>query len=208
MGSRLSDPQVTHELISAEGYNGVQQWHPVTLLILDYVTRNGVVGPAQSRVAGCRYARGGYFGNGAPPPSARTVATVLRIAAAAVMDAIAIERTLDVRLDMALTPFEPDRRLQTRGYAQTMRKSTITKHTNAGPRSSFAVALGKEIRRRRVARGLSQARAAEPLGRAFLSRVEQGQVVPSLPSLLIVARRLDTSAADILLSVEWELDHD
>lgn len=168
----------------------------------------GVFGPAQSRVADCRWARDGYLGMGAPPPSARTVTTVLRIAKAATKAAIVIERILDVRLGMALAPFEPGRRLQKRGYAAVMRKSTIAKHGATGAGSRFALALGREIRRRRVARGLSQARAAEPLGRAFLSRVEQGQVVPSLPSLLIVARRLDTSAADILLSVEWELDHD
>jgi transcriptional regulator with XRE-family HTH domain len=70
------------------------------------------------------------------------------------------------------------------------------------------VALGQELRRRRVARGLSQARTAQPMGRAYLSLVEHGQVIPSLPSLLILARRLDTSAADILRSVETELEAD
>lgn len=87
-----------------------------------------------------------------------------------------------------------------------MRKSTITKHSEGGAGSSFAVALGWEIRRRREAIGLSQAATAAPMGRAFLSQVEQGRVVPSLPSLLIVAGRLDTSAGEILRSVEAALD--
>jgi transcriptional regulator with XRE-family HTH domain len=45
-----------------------------------------------------------------------------------------------------------------------------------------------------------------PLSRAFLSLVEHGRLTPSLPSLLILARRLDTSASDILRSVESELE--
>jgi transcriptional regulator with XRE-family HTH domain len=89
-----------------------------------------------------------------------------------------------------------------------MRKSTITKHSDSGAGSHFALALGWEIRRRREASGLSQAAVAAPMGRAFLSLVEQGRVVPSLPSLLIVARRLDTSAGEILRSVELALEHD
>ena len=89
-----------------------------------------------------------------------------------------------------------------------MRKSTIAKHSDGGAGSAFAVALGWEIRRRREASGLSQAAAAAPMGRAFLSLVEQGRVVPSLPSLLIVARRLDTSAGEILRSVESHLESD
>ena len=89
-----------------------------------------------------------------------------------------------------------------------MRKSTITKHSDGGAGSAFARALGWEIRRRREASGMSQTAAAAPLGRAFLSQVEQGRVVPSLPSLLIVARRLDTSAGEILRSVESALERD
>jgi transcriptional regulator with XRE-family HTH domain len=47
---------------------------------------------------------------------------------------------------------------------------------------------------------------AHPLSRAFLSSVESGRMTPSLPSLLIIARQLNASAATILRSVELELE--
>jgi transcriptional regulator with XRE-family HTH domain len=70
----------------------------------------------------------------------------------------------------------------------------------------FARALGQEIRARRVALGLSQAAVARPLSRAFLSSVESGRLTPSLPSLLIIARQLNATAATILRSVELQLE--
>lgn len=84
--------------------------------------------------------------------------------------------------------------------------STITKHQTGGEGSRFARALGREIRTRRLALGLSQEATAHPLSRAFLSSVESGRLTPSLPSLLIIARRLNASAAAILKSVEQELE--
>lgn len=91
-------------------------------------------------------------------------------------------------------------------YAPTMRVSTIAKHRIAGQGTSFSRALGAEIRRRRVALGLSQGSVGEPLSRAFLSSVESGRAVPSLPSLLMIARRLNSTGAAILASVESELE--
>jgi len=87
-----------------------------------------------------------------------------------------------------------------------MRKSTIAKHIEAGEGSRFARYLGLEIRARRVALGMSQAAAARPMSRAFLSSVERGRFTPSLSSLLIIARRLNTSAATILEAVELHLE--
>lgn len=75
-----------------------------------------------------------------------------------------------------------------------------------GEGSAFARVLGREIRERRVALGLSQATAAQPLSRAFMSSVERGRFTPSLPSLLIIARQLNTSAATILKAVESQLE--
>lgn len=87
-----------------------------------------------------------------------------------------------------------------------MRLSTIAKHLTAGGGSPFSRALGSEIRRRRVALGLSQDSVGRPLSRAFLSSVESGRSVPSLPSLLMIARRLNATGSTILASVESLLE--
>jgi hypothetical protein len=92
------------------------------------------------------------------------------------------------------------------GYAQLMRTSTIAKQRAGGADSVFARALGHEIRQRREALGLTQAFAAGPLTRAFVSSVESGRLTPSLPSLLIIARQLNASAATILKAVELHLE--
>jgi transcriptional regulator with XRE-family HTH domain len=87
-----------------------------------------------------------------------------------------------------------------------MRTSTIAKHGEGGQGSLFASYLGLEIKARRVALGLSQAAVARPMSRAFLSSVERGRFTPSLSSLLIIARQLNTSAATILEAVDLQLE--
>lgn len=87
-----------------------------------------------------------------------------------------------------------------------MRLSTIAKHSTTGNHSTFSRVLGDEIRRRRIELGLSQASVGQPLSRAFVSSVERGRLTPSLPSFLMIARRLNTSGADILRSVELQLE--
>ncbi len=90
-----------------------------------------------------------------------------------------------------------------------MRSSTIAKHRAFGPDSEFARRLGAEIHRRRIALGLSQRQLAEPMSRAFVSLVEHGRVVPSLPSLALIADRLQTSPAALLLAVnpDWTIGY-
>jgi transcriptional regulator with XRE-family HTH domain len=44
------------------------------------------------------------------------------------------------------------------------------------------------------------------LSRSFVSLVEHGRLTPSLPSLVMMAARLGTSAAGILASVESQLE--
>jgi transcriptional regulator with XRE-family HTH domain len=87
-----------------------------------------------------------------------------------------------------------------------VRTSTIAKHQAGGEGSSFARALGRQIKGRREALGLSQAAVARPMSRAFMSSVERGRYTPSLSSLLIIARQLNTSAATILEAVDLELE--
>ena len=86
------------------------------------------------------------------------------------------------------------------------RLSTISKHTEAGSGTPFARLLGSEIKRRRVALQLSQTEVGRPLSRAFLSSIENGRMTPSLPSLVIIAKRLNSSAAAILATVESQLE--
>jgi transcriptional regulator with XRE-family HTH domain len=83
--------------------------------------------------------------------------------------------------------------------------STISKQSNGGG-SAFARALGDEVRRRRLRLGLTQTIVGEPLTRAFLSSVEAGRAIPSIPSLVMIARRLNTTAAAILESVDRQLE--
>jgi DNA-binding XRE family transcriptional regulator len=108
--------------------------------------------------------------------------------------------------DMAPAPFGAGARTPPIGYAADVRKSTIAKQSKVGTGTVFAKALGTEIRARRKALGLTQESAARPMGRSFLSLVERGRLTPSLGSLLIIAQRLDTSAADILRSVDATLE--
>jgi transcriptional regulator with XRE-family HTH domain len=70
-----------------------------------------------------------------------------------------------------------------------------------GRGSRFAATLGVTIRERRVGLGLSQAQIGRPLGRAYVSLVENGRVSPSLGSLLLIAERLDLSAWELLRMV-------
>ena len=60
-----------------------------------------------------------------------------------------------------------------------MRESTISKHRSSGDGSAFALALGAEIRRRRLELGLSQQHLGDPFTRSFVSLVEHGRLTPS-----------------------------
>lgn len=57
--------------------------------------------------------------------------------------------------------------------------------------------------------GLSQAKAGHPLSRASISLMESGRITPSLPALIMIARRLNSSGSAILAAVESQLEaHD
>jgi transcriptional regulator with XRE-family HTH domain len=51
-------------------------------------------------------------------------------------------------------------------------------------------ALGVELRRRRLALSLTQQELGAPLTRAYVSAVESGRIVPSLPALRHMTDRL------------------
>lgn len=64
--------------------------------------------------------------------------------------------------------------------------------------------LGQELRRRRTDRGLTQSALGEPLTKGFVSAVERGRSVPSLPALRLMTGRLGITLGEFLTSVENE----
>lgn len=82
-----------------------------------------------------------------------------------------------------------------------MSNSSIAK-VRWGPRSTFAARVGGELRRLRREQGLRQRDVAGPLSAAFVSAVEGGLIVPSLPSLALMLQALHISFADFFCAVE------
>lgn len=85
-----------------------------------------------------------------------------------------------------------------------MRLSTITRQRarlGPGPGTGHP-GVGRELRRRRIALGISQAALGTPLSRAYVSAVETGRVVPSLPALEHMVSRLGGSLSDFFAAVE------
>ncbi len=60
--------------------------------------------------------------------------------------------------------------------------------------------IGRRIRLERTARGMSQAELGRPFTRAYVSQVESGQTLPSLPALFHLANRLGVDPCSLLPS--------
>lgn len=86
-----------------------------------------------------------------------------------------------------------------------MRPSTISKSRVAGAGSAFTRTLGSAIRQRRERLGLSQQEIGYPLGKAFISLVENGHVSPSLASLVLISDRLHVPAWKLLKAVSEQM---
>jgi len=77
-----------------------------------------------------------------------------------------------------------------------MPKSSITKLLEAGVtvrlarNSEFSQRLGATIRARRRALGMTQTQLGKPYTKGFVSEVERGRSLPSLPALALMAERL------------------
>jgi transcriptional regulator with XRE-family HTH domain len=54
----------------------------------------------------------------------------------------------------------------------------------------LALEIGRRIRTERISRGMSQAALGRPLTRAYVSQVESGHTLPSIPALFHLAERL------------------
>ncbi|TMC64372.1 MAG: helix-turn-helix domain-containing protein, partial [Chloroflexi bacterium] len=90
-------------------------------------------------------------------------------------------------------------------YGRKVRKSSIAKHQRAGAGSPLSIAIGRELRRQRRARGLTQASLGAPLTRGFISAVERGKTVPSIPALALLADRLDLPLDVFFLAVKLDM---
>ena len=69
---------------------------------------------------------------------------------------------------------------------------------------AWRLRLGQELRRRRTDHGLTQSALGEPLSKGFVSAVERGRSVPSLPALRLMTHRLGTTLGEFLTCVEDE----
>jgi len=65
--------------------------------------------------------------------------------------------------------------------------------------------IGRELRRRRQAAGLTQALAGHPLTRAYVSAVERGRTVPSIPALALLLARLDIGFGPFFEGVQRDM---
>jgi transcriptional regulator with XRE-family HTH domain len=70
------------------------------------------------------------------------------------------------------------------------------------PQSDLLLALeiGRRIRLERISRGMSQADLGRPFTRAYVSQVESGRTLPSLPALFHLADRLGVDPCSLLPS--------
>ena len=87
-----------------------------------------------------------------------------------------------------------------------MGKASITNLLPGGRDRRFRQGLGVELRRRRIAAQLSQGEVSRPLTRGFVSQIERGRTMPSLPALIVISERLGTSADEVLRSVNRALN--
>ena len=78
--------------------------------------------------------------------------------------------------------------------------SSLTKQGRERPDLGLAIELGRRIRAEREALGMSQAELGRPLTRAYISQVESGRTLPSLPALLHLAARLGVEPGLLLRS--------
>lgn len=89
-----------------------------------------------------------------------------------------------------------------------MAMSTITQHPDAVRRLSASMdpalrrALGQQLRCLRQARAMSQQELGHPLTRAYVSAVEAGRTVPSLPALQLMTDRLQVPLSAFFDAVE------
>jgi transcriptional regulator with XRE-family HTH domain len=69
--------------------------------------------------------------------------------------------------------------------------------------TSHSATLGSRIRELRIRAGLTQAELGAPMTRSFVSAIEHGRAVPSLPALMLMSSRLNVPIGELLKELEW-----
>jgi transcriptional regulator with XRE-family HTH domain len=67
---------------------------------------------------------------------------------------------------------------------------------------AWRLALGLELRERRRRSGLTQETLGAPLTKGFVSAVEHGRIIPSLPALRLMTDRLGVPLGEFLRYVD------
>ena len=62
--------------------------------------------------------------------------------------------------------------------------------------------VGAELRQARLERGMTQDAVGQPMTKAYVSAVEHGRTVPSLPALRLMTDRLGLTLATFFAAVE------
>lgn len=65
--------------------------------------------------------------------------------------------------------------------------------------------IGREIRRRRLEAGLSQAAVATPFTRALVCAIEHGRAMPSLTTLAVLLAHLDVAFDEFFRGVQSQM---
>jgi len=84
-----------------------------------------------------------------------------------------------------------------------MRLSSIYQQDTLCRDEPHAAILGSRIRELRIRAGLTQAELGLPMTRSFISAIEHGRALPSLPALLLISGRLGVPVGELLEQLEW-----
>ena len=100
-------------------------------------------------------------------------------------------------------PRTADARLRTAVQSSISQQTTDQeRRLSASLDPAWRVALGLELRDRRRGSGLTQGALGAPLTKGFVSAVEHGRTIPSLPALRLMTDRLGVPLGEFLRSVD------
>src|SRR5215203_1570848 len=107
------------------------------------------------------------------------------------------------RSAVALRPRIADARLRAAVESSISQHATDQeRRLSASLDPAWRVALGLELRDRRRHSGFTQRALGEPLTKGFVSAVEHGRIVPSLPALRLMTDRLGVPLGEFLRDVD------